>query len=230
MRALYLIPARGGSKGIPGKNIKPLGGKPLIQYSIEQAQALTSNDNICISTDDQQIMEVAQQTGVVAPFRRPEELSSDTAGSYEVILHALKHYEEAGKPYDAVVLLQPTSPFRKAEDIKACLDLWTPEVDMVVSVTESASNPYFNLFEENEDGYLQRSKESSYVRRQDAPAVYEYNGAVYVISVKALKEYKGFAAFKKIKKYIMPAERSVDLDTERDWAFCEFMIERNDLK
>src|SRR6478735_2385719 len=220
MQALYLIPARGGSKVIPGKNIKPLGGKPLIQYSIEQALALTTADNICISTDDKKIMEVSQQTGVIAPFVRPEELSSDTAGSYEVILHALKYYEEKGKVYDAVVLLQPTSPFRKPEDIKACLDIWTAETDMVVSVTESHANPYFNLFEENKEGYLQRSKESSFVRRQDAPSVYEYNGAVYVISVAALKKYKGFAEFKKNKKYIMSAERSVDLDTERDWAFC----------
>ena len=113
MNGLYLIPARKGSKGIPHKNRKPLAGIPLIGYSIETALQLTDAENICVSTDDEEIIRIAEGYGLRVPFVRPEALSSDTSGSREVILHALDHYQQAGRQFDAVILLQPTSPFRR---------------------------------------------------------------------------------------------------------------------
>src|SRR5215469_16971392 len=117
MRILMIITARAGSKGLPGKNTKMLGGKPLVAYTIEFAQKVkTDNDVICVSTNDDTVIEVAKSYGLDVPFKRPEELASDTAGSYDVILHALNHFEAKGQFFDAVLLLQPTSPFRVVED------------------------------------------------------------------------------------------------------------------
>ena len=115
---LIIIPARGGSKGIPRKNIKPLNGKPLIYYAIDTARAITTDANICVSTDDQEIKSVAEAYGLRVPFLRPVELSTDTAGTYEVLLHALDYYEKLGKQFKIVLLLQTTSPFRTVEQVK----------------------------------------------------------------------------------------------------------------
>lgn len=225
MKTLFVITARGGSKGIPGKNIKPLGGKPLLHYAIEQARACAADDDICLSTDDLQIAECAMQVGLNIPFTRPAALSTDTAGSYKVLLHALNHYEQNGRHYDALVLLQPTSPFRTAKQIGEAMQLFGPDVDMVVSVTTSKANPYYNLFEEDKTGFLHRSKPGNYVRRQDAPPVYEYNGAIYVINTVSLKALP-IAAFERVQKYEMDTVSSLDLDTPLDWEFAEFLIER----
>lgn len=225
MKTLFVITARGGSKGIPGKNIKPLGGKPLLHYAIEQARALAADDDICLSTDDIAIAESAMSVGLNIPFMRPDALSTDTAGSYEVLLHALNHYEQTGRLYDALVLLQPTSPFRTAKQIGEAMQLSSPDVDMVVSVTNSKANPYYNLFEEDTNGFLHRSKPGNYVRRQDAPPVYEYNGAIYVINTASLKALP-IAEFERVRKYEMDPVTSLDLDTPLDWDFAEFLIER----
>ena len=112
MKHLVVIPARGGSKGVPRKNIKLLAGKPLIQYTIEAARALFADDIICVSTDDIEIKEVVESLGLQVPFLRPNDLASDTAGTYEVLLHALNHYETTGYYPDTLILLQATSPFR----------------------------------------------------------------------------------------------------------------------
>lgn len=225
MKTLFVITARGGSKGIPGKNIRPLGGKPLLHYAIEQARALAADDDICLSTDDPQIAESAMQVGLNIPFTRPEKLSTDTAGSNDVLLHALSHYEEAGRSYDTIVLLQPTSPFRTAKQIKEAIALFEPSLDMVVSVTPSKANPYFNLFEEDALGFLHRSKPGKFIRRQDAPPVYAYNGAIYVINVASLKA-RPINEFECVRKYEMDEVTSLDLDTPLDWDFAEFLIKR----
>jgi len=114
---LVVIPARGGSKGIPHKNIKPLGGKPLICYSIDVARQITSDENICVTTDDDEIIKVVEDYGLKVPFKRPAELATDNCGSNEVILHALKFFEDKGKKVDRIILLQPTSPFRTKDDV-----------------------------------------------------------------------------------------------------------------
>lgn len=224
-RPLYIITARGGSKGIPHKNIKELGGHPLIYYTIKEALKAPSGF-ILLSTDDEHIAEAARDCGIEVPYMRPASLATDTAGSREVVIHAMDWAQAQGIEYDCVVLLQPTSPFRTAEDIKNCLALYGPDVDMAVSVIESPMNPYFNLFEETTNGYLHISKgDGLYVRRQDAPKVYAYNGAVYVIRPEALRQYP-IARLPRVKPYVMPHSRSVDLDTPEDWMVAETLMKK----
>ena len=158
MKYLVVIPGRGGSKGIPHKNIKPLGGKPLIYYSIDVARQFTSDENICGTTDDAEIISVVEQHGLKVPFVRPVELATDTCGSSEVIQHAYQFFADKGVNYDAIVLLQPTSPFRKVEFIKEAVALYDDSIDLVTSVRSAACNPYYDGFEENADGLLQISK------------------------------------------------------------------------
>lgn len=224
MNALVIIPARGGSKGIPRKNIKSLGGRPLIWYSLNVARQLVDDSHICLTTDDDEIIEVAERYGLAVPFKRPAYLAMDNVGTYEVLLHAIEFYENRGGRFDAIVLLQPTSPFRLVEHIKHAMNRFTSDIDMVVSVKKASSNPYYDCFEEDEQGFLKISKgDGSITRRQDAPAVYEYNGSVYVINVESLKKYS-MASFKKVVKYEMPDEYSIDIDTPLDWQIAELML------
>ena len=224
MKILVIIPARGGSKGIPHKNIKPLNGKPLIHYTIDEAREIVSDEDICVSTDDAEIIKCVEDYGLKVPFVRPEELATDTAGTYEVLLHALNFYEKQGRHYDVVLLLQNTSPFRKAEQIKEALKLYTPDVDMVVSVKECPANPYYCVFEENSEGYLHVCKgEGNIFRRQDAPKVYEYNGAIYIMNAEKLKTTHMHKMQKRVK-YVMDEISSFDLDTMTDWNIAESII------
>lgn len=223
MKPLVLITARGGSKGVPGKNIKLLGGKPLIQYTIDAARALFSDEIICVSTDDIKIKDTVESLGLNVPFLRPDELATDTAGSYEVMLHAIHFYESKGYQPDVLVLLQPTSPFRSSKHIESALALYRNDIDMVVSVKETASNPYYVLFEENNDGFLEQSKNSNFTRRQDCPKVWEFNGAIYIINIDSLKS-ENISNFKRILKSPMDVADSVDIDTPLDWDFAEFLL------
>lgn len=162
--------------------------------------------------------------GLEVPFLRPAELSSDTAGSREVMLHALEFYENLRGKYDAIVLLQPTSPMRTAEDIIKARNLYNPEVDMVVSVCEAATNPYYNAFETGSDGTLHISKgDGLFTRRQDCPKVWEYNGAVYVINPDSLRRMP-MGKFPRRIPLEMPRERSLDLDTPLDWLMMESLM------
>lgn len=226
MKILYLIPARAGSKGLPGKNVKILGDKPLIVYSIEFAvKNLKEGDELCISTDDQEVVEIAKGMGINIPFLRPNELASDMATSYDVIMHALQYYEENDKKFDSVLLLQPTSPFRKQEDFENLIFSYDDDIEMVVSVKNAKENPYFTLFEENEDGFLDKSKQGNFHRRQDAPKVFAFNGSMYLMKVSTLKN-KSISEFKKVKKIVMPEERSIDIDTMADWTLAEFYLNK----
>ena len=227
MKTLYVIPARGGSKGIPHKNIKSLAGKPLIGYSIDVARQLAADDDICLTTDDPEIAATAESMGLNVPFLRPASLATDTCGTYEVLIHALDFYRDRGIDYDTLVLLQPTSPMRTADDVRAAMALYSPDIDMVVTVKEAASNPYYNCYETDNDGFLHISKgDGGYTRRQDAPKVWEYNGAVYVINVESLRRMP-LSAFTRRRMSVMPAERSVDLDTPVDWLIAEKLIENS---
>lgn len=224
MKILVIIPARGGSKGIPHKNIKLFNGKPLIYYTIDCARAICDDEDICVSTDDPEIISVVEQYNLKVPFIRPAELATDTAGTYEVLLHALNYYEQLGKHYDMVMLLQNTSPFRQAEHVKEALKLYTPDVDMVVSVKECAANPYYCVFEENEEGFLHVCKgDGNIFRRQDAPKVYEYNGAIYIMNAEKLKTTHMHKMQKRVK-YVMDEMSSFDLDTMTDWNIAESII------
>ena len=228
---LFVITARGGSKGLPGKNIRQLAGKPLLHYAIDTARAFAPDNSICLSTDDEAIAASAREYGLEVPFMRPPELASDTAGTYEVLQHALAHYRQQGRAYSRVVLLQPTSPLRKPADVQAALARYRPEADMVMSVFETEANPYYLLFEERPDGSLEKSKQlPGLTRRQDAPKVYQANGAVYVINAASLQKYAAFADFPRIIKSEMDALASVDIDTEKDWHYCEFLLEKGYVK
>lgn len=223
MKILVIIPARGGSKGIPHKNIKPLNGKPLIHYTIDEAREIVGDDDICVSTDDLEIIKCVEDYGLKVPFVRPEELATDTAGTYEVLLHALSYYEKQGRHYDVIMLLQNTSPFRKAEQIKEALALYNDNVDMVVSVKECAANPYYCVFEEDNNGFLHVCKgDGNVFRRQDAPKVYEYNGAIYIMNAKKLKTTHMHKMQRRVK-YVMDNRSSFDLDTMWDWEMAEMM-------
>lgn len=223
MKPLVVIPARGGSKGVPRKNIKLLSDKPLIHYTIEAAQQIFDNDIICVSTEDQEIIDVSEKTGIKVPFIRPLSLASDTSGTYEVLLHAVSFYEDQGYFPDTLILLQPTSPFRTGTHIQEALKLYSDGIDMVVSVKETKSSPYYVLFEENEDGFLRKSKEADFITRQECPKVWEFNGAIYIINIASLKK-TSLADLKKIIKYEMDEFSSHDIDTLFDWKVAESII------
>ncbi|WP_339625069.1 acylneuraminate cytidylyltransferase family protein [uncultured Winogradskyella sp.] len=224
MNYLVIITARGGSKGIPKKNIKLLNGKPLIQYSIDIAKSISHLDDICFTTDNDDIIKVAETCGLNITFKRPEVLATDTANSRDVMLHALEHYETLrNKTYDAIVLLQPTSPFRTIDQVKNCIDLYNNDLDMVVSVKAASANPYYNLYEET-NGFLESSKKGNFTRRQDCPDVWEFNGAIYVINTTALRA-QPMSDFSKVKKFEMSEETSIDIDTPLDWKIAEFHLQ-----
>ena len=229
MKTLYLIPARGGSKGIPGKNIKDLCGKPLICYTIDTAREIAKDADICVSTDSDEIISVVESHGLKVPFKRPAELASDNSGSYEFLLHALNYYKELGINYDNILLLQPTSPFRKRVHLEEIKLLYNNTLDMVVSVTKSHHNPYFTLFEEGGNGFLCRSKIGNFESRQTAPPVYAYNGSLYLINCESLKRTP-LSNFKKIRKYVMDDLYSIDIDEPLDWAICETILREGYLK
>lgn len=231
MKYLYLIPARGGSKGIPGKNIKPLGGIPLIGHTIRGALAVCSDpEDVIVSTDSEEIAAIAAQFGANIPFLRPAEFAGDSSSSRSVIINALEMMKDLkGKDYDTVVLLQPTSPLRTPDDIIATVEafersrLQHPDdpAMMAVTVTEARTNPYYSAFETDADGFLHISKgDGHFTRRQDAPEVWEFNGAVYVIDAQEIRNSE-ISHMKRIIPVEMPSERSLDLDTIQDWARAE---------
>ena len=219
--SLIIIPARGGSKGIPRKNIKDFCGRPLIHYSIDVARKIAPDSHIILSTDDEEIREVGRMTGLAIDYVRPVELGGDKVGSREVILDAMDYADRKGIIYNKVVLLQPTSPLRKVEDVEGCIALFSDDTDMVVSVTEAACNPYYDCFETDPDGSLQISKGDGYfTRRQDAPKAWQYNGAVYVTNPDSIRRMP-MGEFPRRIPFEMPKSRSVDLDTPVDWIIAE---------
>lgn len=229
MKPLYIIPARGGSKSIPRKNIRPLGGKPLIAYTIAAALEATAQlgGHVMLSTDDTEIASVARSCGLTVDYMRPASLGLDTTGSREVMLDAMDWATAHGICYDCVILLQPTSPLRTAGHILEAAQLYddavrrSEHVDMVTSVCPSGVNPYYNLFETDADGYMHVCKgHGLYTRRQDCPEVYQQNGAVYVINPQSLRKMN-LGEFPRRIPHIMPAECSIDLDTPADWEAAE---------
>lgn len=225
MKPLYIVPARGGSKGIPRKNIKLLGGKPLIAHTLEVAKTVAAarGGYILVSTDSTEIADVARACGVPVDYMRPDELGGDTVGSREVMLDAMAWAGVRGIDYDCVVLLQPTSPLRTAADVEATMDAYAAaqDADMAVTVCKSDANPYYNLFETAPDGTLRICKGDGLItRRQDAPTVYEYNGAVYAIRPDSLRAMP-LGAFPRRIPVEMPRSRSIDLDTPYDWERAE---------
>jgi len=226
-RVIATICARGGSKGLPGKNLRPLGDKPLIVHTIEQALACRAIEGVFVSTDDERIADVAQRAGAQAPYLRPAELATDEAPKLPVIEHLVAHLERGGMKVDAVVDLQPTSPLRTPQDIEAALAL-LGDADLVVSVTEPSHNPYYTLAEADAQGRLQLSKRAAFARRQDAPAVWGLNGAIYVWRRDALPKAiaEGFWSVR-ARPYAMPRSRSVDIDDLEDFELAQWYLQRS---
>jgi CMP-N-acetylneuraminic acid synthetase len=231
MNITCVIGARGGSQGVPGKNIRPLLGKPLIAWSIEQALACPRIRRVVVSTDSPAIAEVARAHGAEVPFMRPAELATSTAGKWEVWQHALQACDahHAGEPVDLFVDLDCTSPLREVEDISRAIEQFerSPGVDAVFSVCEARKNPYFNMLEAEEDGRLRICKAlpKPLVRRQDAPQVLEHVASVYVLSPAYLRRGTGLLSGR-TQGYLMAPERSLDIDCEFDFELVEYLMRK----
>jgi CMP-N-acetylneuraminic acid synthetase len=220
---LVLIPARGGSKGVPRKNVRLLAQKPLIAYTIEAALAANVG-RVVVSTDDEEIAQAARQAGAEIPFMRPAELATDTASSIDVVLHAVDTlYPD--KPQPAICLLQPTSPFRSADDVSGAVERFLESGKPVVGVTAAEKPPQW-LLRMDEHGGLQRylDADDEVSRRQDAEQLFWPNGAIYVLSAEELHRTRQ-AIPPGALPWPMPARRSLDIDTELDWSIAEALVE-----
>lgn len=225
MRKLFLIPARGGSKGLPRKNILPLAGRPMIYYTLDAALgAMEAGDELCVSTDDFEILKKVQDYGLSVPFVRPKSLATDTTTTNQVVQHALEWYNSNGLVFDVVVLLQPTSPLRNAENVCNALSLWDEKsMDLLLSVKETEANPYYVLFQENEKGYLIKAKSGDFSRRQDCPSVYELNGAIYIFSA-SYNDNPSLKIGVRTKKFVMDKVSSIDVDDRYDFLVAELFL------
>ncbi|AUS28881.1 acylneuraminate cytidylyltransferase family protein [Paenibacillus sp. P2(2022)] len=220
---LAVIPARSGSKGLPGKNIRLLHEKPLIQYSIEAALNSGCVDEVVVTTDSEDIARVSSQAGAAVPFIRPAELATDVAKSIDVLKHAVEFYEQTKNQYfDVIMLLQPTSPLRNALDIKEAYTLFlNNQADSLQSVNLSGEQPY--LLREMDNGKLTAylKDEREHLRRQDLKELYALNGAIYIVKRDLLMNSDTLVGPHNCG-YIMPRERSVDIDDEFDLKMAEF--------
>lgn len=224
---LAIIPARGGSKGIPNKNIMDICGKPLIAYTIEAGKKSKYIDEIVISTDSNSVKAVAEKYGARIPYLRPEELSNDTAKSIDVILHAIDFYKNNNMTFDYIILLQPTSPLRTSEDVdKAIEKLINNNGESLVSVCEADENPI--LMRTIQDDKLREviSFEGGNLRRQDLPTFYIFNGALYINSNDMLLNQKKFVDENTIP-YVMDKRKSVDIDNMLDARLVEAIIKED---
>lgn len=227
-RILAVITARGGSKGVPRKNIKKLGRKPLIVYTINVAKGSRLISNLIVSTDDREIADVAKKNGADTPFIRPAELAGDTVGHVDVMKHAVGFMEERlGIFFDYVVILQPTSPFRLVEDIDETLRvLMESDADSGVSMTElDGDHPVKVKKMEGNQVLPYCLPESEGVRRQDLPKAYKRSSAVYAVKRNVLME-QGMIFGNSTVGYVVPTERSIDIDTEYDWLRAEYMLKK----
>jgi CMP-N,N'-diacetyllegionaminic acid synthase len=217
-----VIPARGGSKGVPRKNIRLIAGKPLLAWTIEEAKKSKYTDRVILSTEDDEIISVARRWGCEVPFKRPLELAKDDTPGIDPVLHALESMES---DYDYVVVLQPTSPMRRASDIDACIEeCLSRKTNVCVSVSAVDKSPYwmYSLDEEKRLRPLFPAYEHV-ARRQDLPTVYMPNGAVFVAKVPWLLKNRTFVADDTVACCMAPAH-SIDVDSEIDFRVCELML------
>ena len=226
-KILAIIPARSGSKGLPGKNLKPLLGKPLVTWSIEAASLSPSIDSIVLSTDDQKIANIGEKIGARVPFVRPLDLSGDTASSIDVVLHALDFLETAGEKFDIVVLLEPTSPQREWGDIEQALDLLIKSgASSVVGVTQvQESHPDF-MYRLQVDLKLEpfiKKVGSAHIRRQDIEPLYYLEGSIYISFVHILRERRSFYHEDTVG-YEVPKWKSLEIDDLDDFIMIEALL------
>ena len=228
MKLIATICARAGSKGVTHKNIRTLLGKPLIAHTIMQAIDSGLFDAIVITSDSEAILEIGKQHGANFLIKRPNELATDSAPKIPAIQHCVSEVEKmSGQNFDIVIDLDPTSPLRLTIDIEAALELFKQKkVSNLISVSPSRKSPYFNLVEVDEKGvaHLSKALKHPVVRRQDTPKCYDINGSIYIWKREALKNSGTSVFLKDTIVYIMPEERSIDIDTELDFEMVEFLL------
>lgn len=226
MNFVACIFARGGSKGLPGKNIRDFVGRPLISWAIEQALAVESVNEVYVSTDSIEIATVAQEYGAIVPFIRPEELALDNSSEWKAWQHMLMYFfNRDGKFPDALLSVPATTPLRSAVDIRLCLEIFEPGVtDAVITVTDAHRNPYFNMVTIDAQGFAHKvmSHDSKIIRRQDAPIVFDMTTAAYVVDSQFVMDHSGIFEGR-IKAVHIPVERAIDIDTHIDFQFAEFL-------
>ena len=227
MKILALILARGKSKRLPGKNIKILGGKPLINWSIDAAKSINEICDILVSTDDEEIRLIAKEAGAYAPWLRPEELSSDTTSSVDAALHALNWYENNHGKVEGLLLLQPTSPFRSKKTIKEGIKLFCKfDLSTILGVSQTHDHPKW-VFTINNGVLVPFVEEHGFdTRSQDLESAYVVNGSLYLITPSNLRENKSFFLKNTIPLIIESNLESIDIDTESDWEYAEFCLNK----
>lgn len=226
-RILALVPARGGSKGLPGKNIRPLAGKPLIGWSIEQARGCRYFDRVAVSTDSSEIAEVGRAFGAEVPFLRPPELASDKASSIDVILHALDFYAANGEAFDWLALIEPTSPLRETKDLDAAVEQLhaTPEAESIVGVCR-VENAHPAFLTRMEGAFLRPfvSGGSAHARRQDIEPLYFFEGSLYIAQVDSLRSRRAFY-HEKTLGFAMAKWKSFEVDDLVDFLIIERLLQ-----
>ncbi|MFK8006485.1 MAG: acylneuraminate cytidylyltransferase family protein [Saprospiraceae bacterium] len=228
MRILGLIPARGGSKGVPFKNKKLLHGKELIRYSIETGLNCPLIDDVIVSTENVDIAKIAKNAGAKIPFLRPEELATDDSPSIDTIIHALEFLDKSGDHFDAICLLQPTVPFRNFDDVtEAILKFKESDADSLISVREVPHiyNPHWIYEENKETGFLKRtiSSEKMISRRQDLPKAFHRDGSIYLTKVDVILSNKSLYG-EKITYHEMVNSPNINIDTKKDWIDAELYL------
>ncbi|MDA2932979.1 acylneuraminate cytidylyltransferase family protein [Acidobacteria bacterium AH-259-D05] len=230
MTTYAFVFARGGSKGVPGKNIRPLAGKPLLSYSIELARQIPAIQEIFVSTEDEQIRIVAIEWGAkVIP--RPPELAQDDSPEWQAWRHAVDWVKNEKGNFDVFVSLPATSPLRNIDDVEACLNRIDDETDMVVTITDTSRSPWFNMVRQTEDGYarLLIEGEERYARRQDVPQAFDMSTVAYVTRPDFIRKANGVFEGR-VKAVKIPDERALDIDTELDFQIAEFLMEKRHSK
>jgi|TARA_B110000116_G_C16798561_1_gene568558 CMP-N,N'-diacetyllegionaminic acid synthase len=225
MSILAIIPARGGSKGLPGKNIRPLLGKPLMAWSIEQALASKYIDHVYVSTDSEEIAVIARSYGALIPFMRPKELAKDATSTADVLIHFIKEIEGLGKKYDHILVLEPTSPLRETQDIDQAYErlLANPDARSIVGVgVVESQHPSFCVSLTNE-GFLRSKNDFIVLRRQDIEPLYYYEGSVYLSDISTFKEKKNFYHNQTLG-YVFPKWKALEIDDLVDFINAETLL------
>lgn len=218
--------ARGGSKGVPGKNIRHLAGKPLIAYAIECALSSSYVDKVIVSTDSEEIASIAKTYGADVPFIRPEELATDDSSEWLAWQHALEFLREKGEMPDIFLSVPATSPLREPSDLNACVEkLSSKNLDVVITASEATRNPYFNMIRIDDNGAVALAVRPTYpiVRRQDAPQFYDMATVAYAVRSQFILKHHGLFDGQ-VGCVVVPSERAIDIDTELDFKVAELLM------
>jgi len=216
--------ARGGSKGIPRKNLRLLGGRPLIAWSIQTAFQCSSIERVIVSTDDEEIAKVARDYGAEVPFIRPKELAQDNSSEWSAWRHAIEFLYSEGEVFDKFISLPATAPLRSVEDVEKCINALGSDTDVVVTVKKSDRSPYFNMVTLDEEGFasLALTPEKAVVRRQDAPVVYDMTTVCYVTRPQFVLDHCGLFSGR-VRPVVVPEDRAIDIDNFIDFKLAEFL-------